>query len=140
MKSKERDMAKKTFKVKADKENIPGYDSEIEIEVDDAYEAYFKGNIPDPSQYGTITVTWFNNFGVREKNSQKDTDVEYTVKLKKMPEGKRLFVKAADGTVTEVTSKDPNDPDSKNLKYSDAGGGNIKFSWNVGDPPIGFGP
>jgi len=137
-------MAKKTFKVKADKENISGYDSELEIEVDDNYEAYFKGNIPEPSQYTdasgtTITVTWFNNFGVRDKNSKNDTDVEYSVKLKKLPAGKRLFVKAKDGTIIEVMSKNPDDPDDR-LKYSDAGGGNIKFSWNVGDPPSGMGP
>lgn len=137
-------MAKKNFKVKADKENIPGYNSELEIEVDDAYEAYFKGSIPAPSQYtdgsGTITVTWFNNFGVRDTNTKKDTDVEYTVKLKKLPSGKRLFVRARDGSLIEVTSKKPQDPDSTKLKYSDADGGNIKFSWDEGDPPTGFGP
>lgn len=138
-------MDKEKFKVKADKENIPGYDSELEIEVDGTYEAYFKGNIPAPSQYtddsGTaMTITWFNNFGVRSKASKSDTNVEYTVKLKKLPAGKRLFVKALTGNVIEVTSKNPGDPEERKLKYSDDGGGNIKFSWDEGDPATGQAP
>jgi hypothetical protein len=137
-------MAKEKFNVKADKDNIPGYDSELEIEVDSTYEAYFKGSIPAPSQYtddsGTITITWFNNFGIREKKSKKDTNVEYTVKLKKVPAGKRIFVKTINGNAIEVTSKKSNDPDNEKLKYSDAGGGKIIFSWDEGDPATGQAP
>jgi hypothetical protein len=137
-------MAKEKFKVKADKENIPGYNSELEIEVDSAYEAYFKGSLPAPTDYtddsGTITITWFNNFGVRDKNSKKDTNIEYTVKLRGLAAGKRLFVMTKNGKVSEVTSKNPGDPDNARLKYSDAGEGNLKFSWNEGDPATGQAP
>jgi hypothetical protein len=123
-------MAKEKFKVKADKEKIPGYDSELEIEVDDKYEAYFKGNIPDPTQYtdesGTITVTWFNNFGVREKKSKKDENVEYTVRLNKLPAGKMLFV-MYDGTTHKIQATDDDNNKSK-------------FTLSVGDPPVGSGP
>ena len=123
-------MAKKIFKVKADKEIIPDYDSELEIEVDDTYEAYFKGNIPAPSQYtdesGTITVTWFNNFGIRDTKSKEDKDVEYTVKLKKLPTGKMLFVMYG-GATHKIQTTD----DDKNK---------IKFTLSVGDPPVGVGP
>ncbi len=125
-------MAKKIFKVKADKEIIPDYDSELEIEVDDTYEAYFKGNIPAPSQYtdesGTITVTWFNNFGIRDTKSKEDKDVEYTVKLKKLPAGKMLFVMYG-GATHKIQTTD----DDKNKNK-------IKFTLSVGDPPVGVGP
>ena len=125
-------MAKKIFKVKADKEIIPDYDSELEIEVDDTYEAYFKGNIPAPSQYtdesGTITVTWFNNFGIRDTKSKEDKDVEYTVRLKKLPTGKMLFVMYGGGTHKIQTTDD------------DKNKNKIKFTLSVGDPPVGVGP
>jgi len=132
------------YKVKADKEKISGYDSELEIDVDDAYEAYFKGSIPEPTQYNdgskTFTITWFNNFGIRDKSTKQDADVEYTVKLKKLPAGKRFFVKDKNENVIEVTQKGQKDNDNVKLKYSDAGGGKVKFKWNVGDPPTGAGP
>jgi len=128
--SKEEEMAKKVFKVKADKEILPDYDSELEIEVDEKYEAYFKGSIPAPSQYtdesGTITVTWFNNFGVRDAKSKKDKDVEYTVKLKKLPAGKMLFVMYGGET--------------HKIQTTNAGTKKIKFTLSVGDPPVGVGP
>ena len=132
-------MAKKKFTVKADKENVPGYDSELEIEVDDGYEAYFKGTIPEPTPYQGFTITWFNNFGVRDKNSKVDTDVEYTVKLKKLPAGKRLFV-LQNGKVIEVTQKTPKDSNKDKLKFADAESGKVKFTWDAGDPPTGTGP
>ncbi|HEY5730203.1 MAG TPA: hypothetical protein VIS72_09150 [Anaerolineales bacterium] len=132
-------------KVKANKENISGYDSELDIDVGDAYEAYFKGSIPEPTQYNdgssTMTITWFNNFGVRDKASKADANVEYTVKLKKLPAGKRLFVKDAGGNVIEVSQKSANDPDDVKLKYSDDDDvKKIKFKWNVGDPATGLAP
>lgn len=137
-------MEKEKFKVKADKENIPGYNSELEIEVDGTYEAYFKGSIPAPTQFtddsGTITITWFNNFGVRDKDSKQDSNVEYTVKLRGMAAGKRLFVMAKNGKAIEVTRRNPGDPDNGKLKFSDAEEGFIKFSWNEGDPATGRAP
>lgn len=131
-------MANSKYKIKGNNK-IPKYDSEIEIDVDDQFEAYNK-DIPDPTPYQGFTITWFNNFGVRSKSTGKNAKTTYTVKLKKIPAGKRLFVKANDGTVIEVTSKNPSDPDSEKLKYSAAGRGNIKFSWDEDDPPTGFGP
>ena len=134
--------------------NNPNENSDVEIDVGSGYEPYFKGSIPAPSQYtdsaGTITITWFNNFGVRIKPAKPgdpapDADVEYTVKLKKLPDGKRLFVKNKSGNIIEVTKKGPNDAQNAWLKYSDDDSDDkkvkkIKFTWNVGDPPIGGGP
>lgn len=135
-------MPKKKFNFpgkKTPKINTP----EIEVEVDDTYEAYDKGSIPAAGQYQvgseTLTITWFNNFGVRLKGASDDSNVEYTVKLKKLPAGQRLFV-LDNTTALEVTEKKPSDPDDKDLKYSDAGNGNIKFKWNKGDPPTGSAP
>ncbi len=117
-------MANRKFKIKGNNK-VPGYDSEIEIDVDDKYEAYSKP-IPEPTPYQGFTITWFNNFGVREKSSGKNANVTYIVKLKKLPKGKRLFALYG-GEVHELTA-------------DDAGNGNIKFELNVGDPPIGSGP
>ena len=131
-------MANSKTKIKGNTK-IPNYDSEIEIEVDNKYEPY-KKTIPSPTKYEGFTITWFNNFGVKNKATGNNAKATYTIKLKNMPAGKRLFVRAAGGTIIEVTKKKPGAPEKDNLKYSDAGNGNIKFSWNEGDPPIGFGP
>ena len=126
--------------------NNPNEDTDVEIDVGTGYEPYFKGTIPAPTSYQGITITWFNNFGVRVKPDKQgepapDADVDYTVKIKKLPAGKRLFVKNKSGNVIEVTQKTSSDPADANLKYSDEDNGNkIKFSWNIGDPPIGSGP
>ena len=55
----------------------------------------------------------------------KDADITYTVTLKKLPAGKTLYA---------LYNNVPND-----LKVDDAGNGNIKFTLNVGDPPVGMG-
>lgn len=117
-------MANAKYKIKGNNK-IPKYDSEIEIEVDNKYEAYSK-DIPEPTPYQGFTITWFNSFGVRKKSTGKNADVTYTVKLKKLPEGKRVFALYG-GEVHELTAED-------------AGNGNIKFTLSVGDPPIGSGP
>jgi hypothetical protein len=117
-------MANAKYKIKGNNK-IPGYDSEIEIDVDDKYEAYSK-DIPEPTPYEGFVITWFNSFGVREKTSRKNADVTYTVKLKKLPKGKRLFA-LYNGEVHELTTEN-------------AGNGNIKFTLSVGDPPVGTGP
>lgn len=117
-------MANAKYKIKGNNK-VPGYDSEIEVDVDDKYEAYSKP-IPEPTPHEGLTITWFNNFGVREKSSGKDANITYKVKLKKLPEGKRLYA-LYDGEVHELTTED-------------AGSGNINFELNVGDPPIGSAP
>lgn len=117
-------MANTKYKIKGNKK-IPDYDSEIEIEVDSKYEAYSK-SIPDPTPYQGFTITWFNSFGVRSKSTGKDAKATYTVKLKKLPVGKKLFALFS-GEVHELTTED-------------AGNENIKFTLNVGDPPLGTGP
>jgi len=116
-------MANAKYKIKGNNK-IPNYDSELEIEVDDKYEAYSK-DIPDPTPYQGGTITWFNAFGVREKSTGRDEDVTYKVTLQSLPAGKRLFALYG-GQPHELTTE----PE----------GGKIKFTLNVGDPPIGSGP
>lgn len=125
------------FKIKGEKK-VPGYDDpDIEVEVGDGYEAYPKPIPQEQTPYQGFLITWFNNFGVREKPKKSggkpgaDANVTYKVKLKKLPEGKRLFTlyKDPDGElrVHELTTEDD-------------GMGNIRFTLNVGDPPVGAGP
>jgi hypothetical protein len=107
---------------------IPHYDSEIDVDVDDTYEAYSKP-IPDnptPIPGGGGDITWFNNFGVREKSTKNRADVPYTVFLHPLPPKKRLFV-FYDNAAHEIFPED-------------GGNGRIKFSLSVGDPPTGMGP
>ena len=116
-------MANEKFKLKGNNK-IPDYDSEVEVDVDNKYEAYSK-EIPEPTQYQGITITWFNAFGVREKSTGKDADVAYKVTLQAPPAGKKLFALYGGGP-HELTTED-------------AGHRKIKFTLNVGDPPIGMG-
>lgn len=104
---------------------IPNYEPELDIDVDDRYEAYHKP-IPEPTPYEDGLITWFIAFGVREKASLKDANVNYEVTLKALPTGKRLFVLHS-GKPHEITPQD-------------AGKGRIKFTLNVGDPPAGIFP
>jgi hypothetical protein len=104
---------------------IPSYDSSIEVEVDDKYEAYSKP-IPDRAPFEDGFITWFNAFGVREKASRKDAEVLYTVTLQTPPVGKRLFA-LYDGRPHEI-------------KTQDADKGLVKFTLSVGDPPLGHYP
>lgn len=101
---------------------IPNYDSKLEIDVDDRYEAYSKP-IPEPTPFEDGFITWFNAFGVREKASRKDANITYNVVLQALPAGTRLFA-LYDGKPQEI-------------KTQDAGKGKITFSLSVGDPPIG---
>lgn len=114
-------MANKTHKIKGNNE-IPNYDSELEIEVDDKYEAYSK-DIPADTPYEGGYIKWFNSFGVREKSTGRNADVPYKVTLQAMPAGKRLFVFYG-GEPHEIIPKD-------------AGNGKVKFPLSVGDPPTG---
>ena len=117
-------MANQKYKVKGNNK-IPNYDSELEIDVDDKYEAYSK-DIPDPTPYQGGTITWFNNFGVREKSNKKKANATYTVTLQALPEGKRLFV---------LYGGEPHE-----IIPTAAGNGKVKYELNEGDPPNGFYP
>jgi hypothetical protein len=117
-------MANQKYKIKGNNK-IPGYDSELEVDVDDKYEAYSK-EIPAPTPYQNGVITWFNNFGVREKSDKKNADVTYTVTLQAPPEGSQLFVFYGGQPHAMPTES--------------GGNGKIKYTLNVGDPPNGFYP
>ncbi len=117
-------MANAKYEIKGNSK-IPNYDSELEIEVDDKYEAYSK-DIPEPTPYQGGTIIWFNAFGVREKSSGKNADVTYKVTGQTPPAGKRLFA---------LYGGEPQE-----LATESAGNSKVKFTLNVGDPPVGAGP
>ena len=115
------------FKLKG--KHIPGYDSEIEVDIGsdhaNKYDVVSKA-IPEPSPYEGGTITWFNAYGVKEKATGKYADISYTVTLSALPKGKKLFVLLSSG-IQEVPTKS-------------AGSGKIKFTLAIGDPPMGYGP
>ena len=117
-------MATTKYRIKGN-DKISKYDSELEIDVDDRYEAYSKP-IPEPTPYENGLITWFNAFGVREKASRKDANVTYEVIRRTPPTTKRLFV-LYDGKPHEI-------------KPENADKGRVKFTLNVGDPPVGYFP
>lgn len=117
-------MADGKFKIKG-KGNIPGYDTDLEVEVNDLYEAYSKP-IPEPTPYGEGHITWFNAFGVKDKRDGKQADVPYKVTLQALPAGKKLFY-LYDGQPREIDVKE-------------AGNGKVKFDLALGDPPVGVYP
>ncbi len=104
---------------------ISNYDSRLEIEVDDKYEAYSKP-IPEPTPFENGFITWFNAFGVRERTSLKNANIAYTVTLQTPPAGKRLFA-LYDGVPHEI-------------KPEAVDKGRVKFTLSVGDPPLGHFP
>ena len=118
-------MANAKYKVKGNKK-IPNYDSELEIDVDDKYEAFSKAIPGEPTPIPGGVITWFNAFGVRAKSTGRNADVTYMVTLQALPAGKRLFAFYG-GEPHEIATQD-------------AGNGKIKFTLNVGDPPTGAGP
>ena|SRR5512145_1129706 len=120
-------MAPKTIKGKA---NIPGFVTDLDIDVDDEnYEVYDKGlpkGLPGETK-NKETITWFNNFGVRRKNGTDEKVVpQYRVLLQKLPEGKTLCA-YYNGTVNDVP-------------VQSTGSDKIAFTLNVGDPPTGYYP
>jgi hypothetical protein len=117
-------MADRKFKIKG-KGNIPDFDSDLEIEVNDRYEAYSKP-VPDPTPYEDGHITWFNAFGIRDKATRANANVPYRVTLQKPPMGKRLFV-LYDDQPHEIT------PQS-------IGPDRVMFNLNIGDPPTGTFP
>src|SRR3989337_1467663 len=110
-------MANAKYKIKGNNK-IPNYDSELEIDVDDKYEAYSK-EIPAPTPFEGHEITWFNAFGVREKSTRKNADVSHTVTLQALPAGKRLVV---------LYGGEPHE-----VAMQDAGNGKVKFTLSVGD-------
>jgi hypothetical protein len=128
-KNKEEDrMAPKTIKGKA---NIPGFNTDLEIDVvDDQYEVYDK-DLPKDLPKETSSrqkITWFNNFGVRRKNStaREKSVPQYRVFLQKLPEGKKLCA-YFNGSVTDIP-------------VQNAGPDKILFTLSEGDPPTGYYP
>jgi len=125
-------MANAKYKIKGKK--ITGYDDpDVEVEVDDKYEAFSKDIPQQKTPYKDFEITWFNNFGIRDIKTKDEANVRYKVKLKKLPKGKSLFALYKDS---------PSDPEPKvhELSTEDDGNGNIKFHLNIGDPPVGMGP
>ena len=115
------------YKIKG--KSIAGYDSEIEVDIGIEGAKNHKvvsKEIPDPTPYDGGTITWFNAYGVKDKNNDKFADIQYTVTLNKLPEGKKLFLKLPTGIVEQTTEP--------------AGNGKIKFNLALGDPPTGYGP
>lgn len=118
-------MANAKHRIKGNKK-IPNYDSELEIDVDDKYEAYSKAIPEEPTPIPGGVITWFNAFGVREKASGRNANVTYTVTLQALPTGKRLFA---------LYGGEPHE-----IATQQAGNNRIKFTLSVGDPPTGIGP
>lgn len=114
-------MATAKFRIKG-KANIPNYDTDLDIEVDDRYEAYNKP-VPDPTPFENGFITWFNAFGVRDKSTGKDFNIHYKVTLQALPPGRRLFY---------LHNNQPHE-----ITAEDAGNGKIRFSLDIGDPPTG---
>ena len=117
-------------KVKIKGKNIPGYDSEIEVDIGSGNAKKYKvvsKEIPAPTSYDGGTITWFNAYGVKEKATGKYADISYTVILSALPAGKtKLFA-----LINNVPQE---------LEIKAGGSGKIKFTLNVGDPPVGIWP
>jgi hypothetical protein len=120
-------MAGGKFKIKG--KNIPNFDSEIEVDIGNNYDAHevTEKPIPDPTAYDKGTITWFAAFAVREKAGGAEANIPYVVTLSELPTGKtKLFALLKTGI--------------KELDVKPAGAGKIKFELAIGDPPIGFYP
>jgi len=124
--------------IKGKKKDKGPKDPDIDVDVDNSdYEAYSKDDLPPDGNYTvgdkTVNITWFVNFGIREKKTKKEANVSYTVKLKELDAGKSLFVRYKDS---------PSDAEPKvhKLTTENAGSGFIKFKLSIGDPPLGSGP
>jgi hypothetical protein len=105
--------------------HLPNHNPDLDIEVDDQYEPYSKP-IPGPTPFEDGFITWFNAFGVREKKSGRNFNIQYKVTLQALPVGKRLFY-LHNNQPQEITPED-------------AGSGKIRFTLSIGDPPIGSFP
>jgi hypothetical protein len=126
--TKEDKMANEKYKVKG-KGNNKITDPDVEIDVDDKYEAYSKPIPDEPTPIPDGSVTWFNNFGIREKSTRKNEDVSYTVTLQALPADQLLYVLMPDNPVPQQVQTTPI-----------GNSGKVRFTLNVGDPPVGSGP
>jgi hypothetical protein len=119
---------KAKYKIKGNKK-IPNYDSDVEIEVDNNYEAYSK-SIPDqPTPIPGGRVIWFNNFGIREKSTGKNADVTYTGTVQGLTGGQLLFALFPGNDVPQQVPTEPI-----------GNSGKVRFTLSIGDPPLGAGP
>ena len=116
------------FKIKG--KHVPGYDSEIEVDIG----ADNAGNhdvtdkpIPNPTAHDGGTITWFVAFAVKEKSNGHYANLTYTVTLNALPAGKAKLFAEVSGAPQE-------------LQLHPAGSGKIKFTLDVGDPPLGYWP
>ena len=119
-------MANEKFKIKG---NDKIRNSEIEIEVNDSYEAYSKPIPKDNTKIPGGEVVWFNNFGIRDKQTKENKNVTYTGTLDALPDNKLLFVLYPDNPVPQEVKTEPV-----------GNSGKIRFTLSIGDPPIGSGP
>ena len=110
--------------------HFPDFDSEIEVDIGSghagSHEVVNKA-IPDPTPYNGGTITWFNAFGVREKAKGHYANLAYTVTLNALPAGKKKLFALINNAPRELDIKT-------------GGSGKIKFTLDVGDPPIGYWP
>lgn len=117
-------MADESYRIKG-MGNIPGFETDLEIEVDNRFEAYSKP-VPDPTPFEDGQITWFNAFGIRDRVTLGDANVPYKVHLQKPPQGRRLFVFYED-TPHEITPQE-------------TGEDRVMFTLDIGDPPTGLFP
>lgn len=117
------------------KATVPGFKTDIDIdEVADNFEAYEKDLPPGlPEEVDGFKIIWFNNFGVRRKNTpgNEKTVPRYKVMMQKPPEGRRLFIFIEE--LLELTAEHGNG----RIKFRDAGNDRIVFHLDAGDPPTG---
>jgi len=119
----------------------------INVEIDlggnsSASYAVVKKDVVPPSSastYDGIRITWFNAFGVRERNSNGALGayarIPYTVVVK-LPTGKRLFA-YYNNRVYEITEQPTGT--LQNLRYRTENG-ITTIALTAGDPPVGYGP
>lgn len=116
------------FKLKG--KSIPGYDTEIEVDIGSEnakkYEVVSK-DIPEPTPYGKGTITWFNAYGIKVRETGNYANIFYTVTLNALPPGK-----------TKLFALINNAP--QELDFKEIGNGKIKFTLEIGDPPVGIWP
>jgi hypothetical protein len=124
------------------KGNIPGFNTNVDIIVADEYEGYAKpiSDPPDTWQVGneTLKIRWFNIFGIRESNSKKEVaQITYDVVIQRpqLADGTRLRVfylrknRQNKDEIVEITSS-----------LVDFDRDHVKFTLDIGDPPIGMYP
>lgn len=82
-----------------------------------------------PATWNGTKITWFTCFGVRYRKDDDSSgdyaDVEYTIQMDALPEGKTLLA-FYDGAVQVLSATTQ--------------GGKTRFRLNRGDPPVGYAP